>query len=415
METKNIRYYLDLFWKSDRSGSILYKTSLYLMLSSLLNSGVGLIFWLFAAKLYSKYDVGITTAIISSIGFIVLISRLGLDQSIIRFLPDSENSGNLIGTSIVVTSVISMIVGGIYLLNLNTISPELQILESYSIIFLFFLLVNSINSQIGTAFIALRETRLYFIQTAISCSRIFLLFLLIITGPIGIFLSIGCASCIALAVSSLFIFRYCSTPNKFDLRYLKVTLNYSLSNYIANFFVNAPNLILPLIVLNILGSYQTANYFIAYSISSILLMIPFAIGTSMFVEGSYGLELRSSIKKSLTFMLFLLIPSTILFTLIGESLLKLFGETYVQALFVFRLMCLSSVLFALFQVWLSANKITKNSKNILTLSLSFFVSIIGLSILLMLLYGLDGLGYAWILSYGLSAIVGYVQLRGTLN
>ena len=52
----------------------------------------------------------------------------------------------------------------------------------------------------------------------------------------------------------------------------------------------APNLILPIMVLNVLGAEQAAYYYIAYAIAALLFMIPGAISTSLFVEGSHGEE-----------------------------------------------------------------------------------------------------------------------------
>ena len=48
----------------------LYKNSFFIMLTSISNAGFGFIFWMFAAKLYPKEDVGIATALISSMALL---------------------------------------------------------------------------------------------------------------------------------------------------------------------------------------------------------------------------------------------------------------------------------------------------------------------------------------------------------
>lgn len=68
----------------------LYKSSYFIMLTSISNAGFGFLFWILAARLYPKEDVGVATALISSMALLVLLSRFGLDQSIIRFFPERD-------------------------------------------------------------------------------------------------------------------------------------------------------------------------------------------------------------------------------------------------------------------------------------------------------------------------------------
>jgi O-antigen/teichoic acid export membrane protein len=57
----------------------LYKNAYFLIFSSLTSAGSGFFFWLIADRFYSTEDVGIATALISSMGLIVLLSRFGLE------------------------------------------------------------------------------------------------------------------------------------------------------------------------------------------------------------------------------------------------------------------------------------------------------------------------------------------------
>ena len=50
--------------------------------------------------------------------------------------------------------------------------------------------------------------------------------------------------------------------------------------------MTAPNMVLPIMVLNTLGAEQAAYCYIAYAIATLLFMIPSAISMSLFVEGS---------------------------------------------------------------------------------------------------------------------------------
>ena len=69
----------------------LYRNSIFLMLSSTVGAGTGFIFWIIAARLYSTEDVGLSSAIVSVMRLLMLLSFVGLNIGFIRYLPEKEN------------------------------------------------------------------------------------------------------------------------------------------------------------------------------------------------------------------------------------------------------------------------------------------------------------------------------------
>lgn len=65
-------------------------------------------------------------------------------------------------------------------------------------------------------------------------------------------------------------------------------VHFSFANYAANMLWVLPQLILPLMVVNLLGAEQTAYFFIGWAVASILFVIPLATSFSLFAEGSYN-------------------------------------------------------------------------------------------------------------------------------
>lgn len=70
------------FYKHVMSDS-LYRNSIYLMLSTLIMSFFGFIFWMVASRLYDAGDIGLATGLISVMGLIVGLSVLGLNVGLI--------------------------------------------------------------------------------------------------------------------------------------------------------------------------------------------------------------------------------------------------------------------------------------------------------------------------------------------
>ena len=390
----------------------LYKSSLYLMLSSITAAGFGFIFWIIAARLYPPEDVGIATALISSVSLLVLLSRLGFDQSIIRFFPE-RNKNKVFSTSLIITTVFVILLGIIFILGIQIWSPNLAIITSIPIIYLIFLVFSSIFSLTGIAFVALRKAKFYFLQNLLNCSRIIFLFPLVFLGAIGIFSSVGISVIITSLLPLYFLYRFKIRLSGIDVEYLKESFNFSIGNYFSGFFLTAPNMILPIMVFNLLGAEKAAYYYISYAITSLLFLIPAAFGMSLFVEGSHGESLKRISKKSIIAIFFILVPAVFFVFFFGDYLLMLLGKSYIQGFDLLRIMIFSSIFFSIVQMYISIKKAQKDIQKLIIVSGLNFILILGLSYGWLLSYGLVGMGYAWIIAYGLTTIIigGLIKLE----
>lgn len=396
----------------------LYKNSFFLILTSILGSCLGFVFWILAAKFYSQEDVGITTAIISLVSLLVLISRVGLDFSIIRFHP--EGKGNVIfNTSVILTSLVVILLGMITFCTMDLFSNELAILKNppVALLFLLSLVFGSLATSTASLFIAIRRTEYYFFQTVLNGLRIILIIPLAFLGSIGIFLSFGLSYILASSVSLIILANYGNVFKwEVDRSFLVKTFHFFTANYFSELLLMSPNLILPILVLHILGPEDTAYFYIAYSISSILFMIPGSISTSLLVEGSHGSDLKEKILKSLIAIIILLIPCIIFIYLYGGALLNLFGKGYLEAISLLKYMALSSIFVTFCYIYISIERVRKKVKGLICISIMIFTSLIILSYVLMIKYGVIGIGYAWLVGYGLCSLsIIYPLLRIQTN
>ena len=382
----------------------LYKNSFYIMLTSISSSGFGFLFWVIAARLYSQEDVGISTALIASINLIVLLSRFGFDQYIIRFFPEKDKS-KIFSNSIIITTIFSVIIGLIFILGIEIWSPELIFIKNHIFLYLLFLIVSSLISLLGISFVALRKSMFYFIQSLIIGSRVILLFPLLFLGSLGIFSSFGISSTIALIFSFIVVFIFGIRLKRIDKKYLKESFNFSAGNYISGLLVVAPNMILPILVLNVLGPEKSANYYIVFAIVNILFMISYAFSTSLFVEGSHGNKSTKNIFKSV-FASFIILTIAIFFLyFFGDILLRLIGDNYVQGFDLLKIMALSSFFVTICQIYFAIKKVQKDMKGLISISLLIFILLLGLSYIFMIYFDIIGVGYAWIISYGISSLL----------
>ncbi|MCS7130856.1 MAG: hypothetical protein NZ872_05505 [Archaeoglobaceae archaeon] len=377
----------------------LFKNSIFIMLSSGESAIFGFFFWFLAAKLYTAEAIGIATAMISSLGLINSFSRLGFDQSLIRFLPEMEKS-RVFWTSALVTAISAVFLGFFFVLFVDLFSPSLIILRDLLPVYILFLLLYSFSLTNSSFFIAVRKAELDFIQKMLLGSRILFLIPLIFFGAFGIFFSVGLAYLIAVSFSfSLLILKF-KLKFGIDKNYLKNSLEFSAGNYIASVLFSLPPMLMPIIVLNILGAEQNAIYYIAYTIGAFVFIIPISFGTSLFVEGSYGEAMRFNTIRSILGIYAFLIPSVLGIIFIGEFLLAFLGKHYEAGLYALRLFAVSSLFAPLFNIYNTIKRVQKDPKGLIAINLLLSTLLISLSYYLILLYGINGVGYAWLLSYG---------------
>lgn len=391
----------------------LYKNSFFIMLASISSAGIGFFFWILAAKLYPPEDVGIATALISSMTLLVLLSRFGLDFSIIRFFPENDKS-KIFSMSAIITTFFAVLFGAIFILGIDIFSPALHLLKSSSnaLLFIIFLTASSVAALTGTSFIAIRKAGFQFLQSLLVGSRIIFLIPLIFLGAIGIFGAVGISFILAISVSLTLLIKSEIKPRfEVDRSFLNKAFHFSAGNYLAGLFIVAPHSILPLMVLNIIGAEETAHYYIAFAIASLLFIIPDAIVTSLFVEGSHGEALKKNTLKSLLAIFSLLIPAVIILYFSGGFLLGLIGKGYVEGFDLLRIIALSSFFVATCQIYFSIKRVQKDVKGLIFLSALIFALLIGLSYLFMLEFGIIGVGYAWMFSYGLGSLVVGIMIK----
>ena len=385
----------------------LYRTSFFMAFSSIFNAGCGFFFWMIAARHYSVEQVGQATALISSLGLVLQVSRLGLDFSIIRFFPSGDKS-KILSTSLIITTSASVFAGFAYILMIDLLAPSLVFLEEfhYLVAFLLIGMAYSVSAITGNAFVADRKAENFLFQNIFMALRIPLLIPLAFLGTYGIFGSMG----LSFIAASLFALMILARSLNFirleiDADFLRRSFKFSSWNYLSNILSTAPTLLLPIMVLNMLGEAEAARYYIAFTMGNLVLIIPSSLGTSLFVEGSHGEGLKKSVIRAGFASLVLLLPAILLLFLFGEGLLGMLKQEYVQALDLLKIIAISSIPVTVYSLFIPIQNVRMQVEGVLRLNGLRFILIMGLSYLLIHQYGILGVGYAWIAAYGVIVIV----------
>lgn len=364
----------------------------------MVNTASGFLFWVVAARYYSVSDVGIGTALLSSLGIIVTFSLFGFNISLIRFMP-LRIKETVFNTILFVTSISAIIAALIYLFFIDSISPSISFIKSNFIIFIMFSLANSVLFVTQSGLLSSRKGESYFLQNLMLASRIPLLIIFASFGGLGIFFSIGLAYILSSIFAFILIRNYVKFNLELDLSFTKEIFKFSFINYLANLLSNIPPYALPIIIINLLGPEVAAKYFIAYSIGSFVLIIPNSVGTSLFVEGSHGMDLKKGLIKALGAVYSILLPVFIIIYFFAGNLLGIFGKDYIESIELLRIFAFSGFLAAIYSLFLSIQYIKLDSIKILKINIVQFLALITLSYLFILKFGVIGVGYAWLVTY----------------
>lgn len=394
----------------------LYRNAVYLMMNSAVTAALGFVFWLIATRFYSAEEVGLASAIISAASLIALISTLGLDFGLIRFLPGSgEKASPLINACLTIGGLVAMLTAFFFLLGVNIWAPAIAFIlqdNIYFISFVLFTLTVTLSTLLGQVFVAERHAGFTLAQSTIfSSAKILLVILLaIVAHAIGIFASWGIALAIAIAVSIfLFLPRVQTDYSPIPVIRRKVVneiLHYSFVNYISNLVWAAPAYILPIMVVNTLGAEQNAYFYIAWAAGSLLATIPMATSLSLFAEGAHDeKQLGYDLLRSLKLILILVIPAIVAILAVGDKLLLLFGSDYSRnGTRLLWLLAIAAVPMSVNYSYFSVRRVEKKLKGVLALTIFVAVITLGLSYLLLPRLGILGCGVAWLASQVVAAL-----------
>jgi len=365
------------------------------------------------ARFYSEAEVGYSSAMISAISLLALISLAGLNTSLIRFLPQAEKPQELINSCYTLSGLVSLVVTSIFFAGLGFWSPALAFVRQNAIFNAAVITITflwTLSSLADSTFIARRKAAFVLSKNTIySVLKIPLPILFILFfRTFGIVASWGIAIAVALAVSIFLFLPRVQNPYKLvptlRLGLIKDMWQYSGGNYLTNLLAFSPSFILPLMVVNLLGAKQNAYFYIAWMIASLLFAIPAAVSQSLFAEGSHFEDkLRENAIKSLKFTFLLLVPAAITCILVGKWLLLAFGQSYsANALHLLWILSLSSLPLAINHLYTSILRVKSKLKELMAIWGFIALAVFLVSYLIMPATGIIDIGYAWL---GAQAIV----------
>jgi O-antigen/teichoic acid export membrane protein len=410
---------------ASRFGSIaLISNAIFLIANTVINSALGFLFWLLAARIYTPAEVGLGSALITSVTLLAAIADLGLGTTTIQFAAKmGKERAGFINAALGIIGLSSLLIAIIFALSTQHWSPNLAVILSSRIVFTAFVsttIAFSVSQYLDRVFIAFEVTHFVFIRNIIAgAGRVALLIML---GPYwgskGMLAAVGIAAISTLLLSLLiFVPKHISEYRVWTLfswNLLKEKIGFTLGSHIATLLWNTPTLVYPLLIVAIRSPEENAQFYLSWMIANLLYIIPTSVFTSLIarVANTACLKTANFRKTMWLTMLGLIVPALVLIA-IAPRLLGFFGGVYGRDdrwLFGLLILCVFPyTVNTTYSVYLRVHQQT--GRVICYSTLISMVSLL-LSAVLGAHYALIGIGLGWLLGQLIgtgAATVGYWQ------
>jgi O-antigen/teichoic acid export membrane protein len=392
----------------------LLANSFNLMVSAGVIALFGFIFWTLVAHSFRSQTVGLATTLLSMSSLLSLLGLAGFDTVFVRFLAKSKQRNEQINSGMIIAGLVSALIAGIFCALIPLLSSKLAFVNHngwYITSFVIFTVFTTWNTLTNAVLIAYRRTS-FVVSINIIFSAIKMSLPLVIHsgGPMTIFAFAGIAQVVNVVLSVVALVKYLdyrpSIKIHFDI--VRETLRFGLATYIANILNLLPDSALPLIIVNKLGAIAAAYFFIAFTIANLLYTIAFSTTQALLAETSHNdAHILQDIRKGLRIASGLLVPATIFVIAFCPIILDIFGDNYRNgATSLLRIMSISSLPVMFYSVLGTVFKLTHNLRAILATTATNAVVIVALSLALARPWGLNGVGWIWLIGSCSSVCVG---------
>jgi O-antigen/teichoic acid export membrane protein len=379
----------------------------FLIGNTILSSLFGFFFWVIGTRLLDKEAVGLGAAYISALTLLTSTGEMGLGTALIRFAPTSgENQNGLINSTLTGIAGCTALAVLVFLAGVPVWSPELSELAHPGLgcaVFTFSTLVFALGQAIDRVYVAFQAAPYLFIRNA-SANLVRILLMLAIGagfGANGFLLAIGGGALASIVISlsillprTLPAFRLCLG---FQWKLLRDKIRYSLGNHVSLFLWNAPPLVYPLVVVNLMGAEANAHFYIGWMIANILYVLPTSFSTSVFANASSQSQSDDDpIWKTMALSLLGALPGMALLMGWPGLFLSLFGRGYAiggEGLLFW--LALSVIPYTVNSFIIIYYRIHQDTKSVILVT--GFISLLALVLVILMgkRAGLPGVGIGW--------------------
>jgi O-antigen/teichoic acid export membrane protein len=406
----------------------LFRNAYAWLVSTGLSSGLGILYWILAARHYPAERVGFSAALISSLVFIAGVSQLNLTSALTRFLPTAgQRTARLTAGAYGVAVGLALLTSTAFVA-LDVRLPQLDFFGSDLRLAAVF-----IPATMAWSIFTLQDGALTGLRAAVwvpvdnigySLLKVgLLLWLARVLPEWGIFLSWVVPAAVMVVPMNLLIFGRLIPKHRRNQSQAAAWVRvgelgrYIASNYLGSLFTLISGRLLPVLVVAVMGPASTAYFYLAWTIANAVKLVTVQMATSLTVEGALDqVGAAANGSKFLRLMAGLLIPFVLALVVAAPWVLRLSGPAYAaEGVPVLRWLSLSIIPGVVVSVYLSLARVRQQLRQIVLAEGALAVLSLGLSYVLLRPLGVTGVGIAFMVSTTLLALALLPSLWPTVH
>lgn len=374
----------------------------------------GAVFWLVAARIDTTDDVGRATALFTSVLFIAYLSGLGLQVSLARYAPDRGRESHVVfAWGAAATAVSGTAVATVYLLVVDTEATR-ALTEWHPVggpaLFAATAVGAALTLIVDVRWMTVRRWSLVLTRIAVVGLARFPLLLLPSQGndTVHLFAVAGLPLLVTGVAGVVSMPRVTGDRHRlFPLPGTRrAAVRYSAVNYLSTLAYQAPQFVLPVIVLLSVDPDQNAAFYVAWGITTISLYVPMAMGQALLAEGGKdGTAVRTQVRVILLLTTAIMTVGTAVVVVGRDLVTTVYGDDYADAARVLPALVAATIPWAVTSVFLTEARVLHRNADTVAITLTLTVAILGPAVALVPEEGIDGATSAFVIGNVLAAVV----------
>jgi O-antigen/teichoic acid export membrane protein/aminoglycoside phosphotransferase len=381
-----------------------------------LTSILGMVFWVLAARLLTSEAVGTGTALTSAMIFLGTLSTLGLGNALVRFLaPAGDKAKRVIAACYGLCVATAMLAALIFIAGQPWWASQLGFLRQNALLAATFVLATAVWVIFvleDRVLIGLRRAGWVPLTNGMhSIIKIGLLPLLAAGGAYALFTAFALPALPIVLLVTILILRMPSRSRTVSepVENLRIShlFRFAAADYTSALLWLATTDLMTLVVLEQMGAQQSAYYFMSFTIAYSLYLITSNVGSALVAEAAqFPTRATVLIRNALRHAATLVVPSALIGIVLAPLGLRILGREYSSnGTILLRLLLLSAIAQVIIGIAVSAARIRRDNRMVLTVYAIQALGIFGGTALTIDRWGLTGVGLSWLVSQTTIAVV----------
>lgn len=407
----------------------LYRNGYLLMLNAVATSGLGVAYWMLAARFYSAEVIGLNSALLAALTLLSGIGQLSLNGALVRFVPVAgQKTPALVGYTYLLCALFAAVLSLLFGLLAGVWSPTLRFLSEQPLFLSLFVGLSvawCIFALQDSVLTGLRQTHWIVVENVtFAVLKIVLLLIFATVSPqFGILASWAVPVILTLTPLNLLIARHLiprhmsATAGQEAQVTVAQTARYVAGNYPAWLFYLASTTLLPIMVADQLGTRANAFFYLPWTIATSLYLVALNMMVSLTVEAAADqTRLTLYCYRALVQSLRLVVPLVVTLLLGAPYILLVFGLEYArESTGLLQILALAAIPNTLIALYIAYARVLNQWWAVISVQGVVCILALGLSFTL-LRFGIIGVGIAWLTAQTVvAAFVSLSQLYSALR